>query len=76
MIGDFTMKTSRESMTPLEILKAIESLTEGEKETLAILADKKLSEELLKRRKDVLIEMEKGELLSENDLLGKHSKDV
>ncbi len=76
MIGDVTMKTSRESMTPLEILKAIESLTEGEKETLAILADKKLSEELLKRRKDVLIEMEKGELLSENGLLGKHSKNV
>jgi len=70
------MKTSRKSMTPLEILKAIERLTEGEKETLAILADRKLSEELLKRREDVLIEMRKGELLSENDLLGKHSEDV
>jgi predicted acyltransferase (DUF342 family) len=64
------MKTSRKSMTPLEILKAIENLTEGERETLAILADKKLSEELLKRRKDVLTEMKQGELLSENDLLG------
>ena len=64
------MKTSRKSMTPLEILKAIENLTEGEKETLAILADEKLSEELLKRRKDVLTEMKQGELLSENDLLG------
>jgi predicted acyltransferase (DUF342 family) len=64
------MKTSRKSMTPLEILKAIENLTEGEKETLAILADEKLSEELLKRRKDVLTEMKQGELLSEKDLLG------
>jgi hypothetical protein len=70
------MKATGKSMTPLEILRAIESLTEEERETLAILADKKLSEELLKRRKDVLAEMKKGQLLSEKDLLGKHSEDV
>ncbi len=70
------MKTPRKSMTPLEILKAIEKLTEEEKETLALLADKKLSGELLKRREDVLTEMRKGELLSENDLTGKHTEDV
>ena len=70
------MKASKKSMTPLEILSAIESLTEEERETLAILADKKLSEELLKRRKDVAVEMGKGELLSEGDLLAEHTKDV
>jgi len=70
------MKASKKAMTPLEILSAIESLTEEERETLAILADKKLSEELLKRRKDVAVEMGKGELLSEGDLLAEHTKDV
>jgi hypothetical protein len=55
-------------MTPFEILEAIRNLTEQEKETLAILADKGLSEELLKRRKDVIMEMQKGELIGEEDL--------
>jgi len=55
-------------MTPFEILQAIQNLTEEEKETLAILADKGLSEELLKRRKDVIMEMQKGELVGEKDL--------
>jgi hypothetical protein len=63
-------------MTPLEILRAIESLTEEERETLAILADKKLSEELLKRQKNLLTEMKRGKLLSEKDLLGKHGEDL
>ena len=53
------MKASKKSMTPLEILRAIESLTEEERETLAILADKKLTEELLKRRKEAALEMGK-----------------
>jgi hypothetical protein len=53
-------------MTPLEILKAIESLSEEERETLAILADRKLCEGLLKRRKEVALEMGKGALLSES----------
>jgi len=43
-------------------------LTEQEKETVAILANKELSDELLKRRKDVIPEMQKGELLREEDL--------
>jgi hypothetical protein len=55
-------------MTPFEILEAIRNLTEQGKETLAILADKGLSEELLKRRKDVIMEMQKGELIGEEDL--------
>ena len=62
------MNSQKKIMTPLEILKAIQDLTEKEKETLAILADKELSAELLKRRKDVIVEMQKGELISEEDL--------
>ena len=58
------MNTVRKTMTALEIFNAIENLTDSEKETLAILADEKLSEELMKRRRDVLIEMRKGELIS------------
>lgn len=63
------MKAATKSMTPLEIINAIEILPEDGKETLAILADKKLSEELLERRKDVVIEMKKGELISKEDIL-------
>ena len=63
------MKAAIKSMTPLEIINAIEILPEDGKETLSILADKKLSEELLERRKDVVIEMKKGELISEEDIL-------
>ena len=63
------MKAAAKSMTPLEILNAIEFLSEEERETLTILADKKLSEELLERRKDVVIAMKKGELISEEDIL-------
>ena len=62
------MKVQKKTMTPFEILKAIQNLTEEEKETLAILADKGLSEELLKRRKDVIMQMQKGELIGEKDL--------
>jgi len=62
------VKAQKKTMTPFEILKAIQNLTEEEKETLAILADKGLSEKLLKRRKDVIMEMQKGELIGEKDL--------
>jgi len=65
------MNTVRKTMTALEIFNAIENLTDSEKETLAILADEKLSEELMKRRRDALIEMRKGELISEKELFGK-----
>jgi hypothetical protein len=62
------VKAQKKTMTPFEILEAIRNLTEQEKETLAILADKGLSEKLLKRRKDVIMEMQKGELIGEEDL--------
>ena len=63
------MKAATKSMIPLEILNAIEFLSEEERETLTILADKKLSEELLERRKDVVVAMKKDELISEKDVL-------
>ncbi|MEE4359843.1 MAG: hypothetical protein V2I97_25455 [Desulfococcaceae bacterium] len=62
------MKISNPIITPFQILKAIENLTDAEKETLAIMADEKLSEELMKRRKETLLEMKRGELLSEDEL--------
>jgi len=62
------MRVARNIMTPLEILYAIESLSESDMEILAILADEKLSEELMKRRQEAFIEMRKGKLLSADDL--------
>jgi len=62
------MSIATKTMTPLEIFSAIESLTDAEKETLALLADEKLSEELMKRRREALVEMRKGELISEESL--------
>ena len=62
------MNRARKTMTPLEIFNAIESLTDAEKETLSMLADEKLSGELMKRRRDALIEMKKGELIKEEEL--------
>jgi len=64
--------TARMMLTPLEIFNAIESLPNGEKETLALLMDEKLSEELMRRRKDVLTEMRAGELLTDDELFKGH----
>ncbi len=62
------MDTARTMMTPLVIFNAIESLTDAEKETLFLLVDEKLSEELMKRRRDALAEMRRGELIGEDEL--------
>ncbi|MCF8120619.1 MAG: hypothetical protein K9L83_10460 [Deltaproteobacteria bacterium] len=62
------MKAQKNTQTPLEILEAIRNLTEEEKATLSILADKALSDELLKRRQEVVEEMQQGELIGEKDL--------
>ncbi len=62
------MKAQKNIQTPLEILEAIRNLTEEEKETLSILADKALSDELLKRRKDIIEEMKQGELMGEEEI--------
>ncbi len=64
------MQISNSVITPFQILKAIEKLSDAEKETLAIMADEKLAEELMKRRKQAIFEMKKGELISEDELFG------
>ncbi len=65
------MATLTRHLTPIDLIRAIDRLSEAEKETLTILADKKLSAKILKRRKDALDEMRKGELLSEKELFAK-----
>ncbi|MEW6108882.1 MAG: hypothetical protein AB1632_06925 [Nitrospirota bacterium] len=65
------MATLTRHLTPIDLIRAIDRLSEAEKETLAILADKKLSAKILKRRKDALDEMRKGELISEKDIFAK-----
>ncbi|MDY6863681.1 MAG: hypothetical protein SV062_11940 [Thermodesulfobacteriota bacterium] len=62
------MKLSKKTMTPIEIIKAIENLAPEEKETLSILADKELSNELIKRRKQALKEIKNGELIIDKGL--------
>lgn len=66
------MATLTRHLTPIDLIRAIDRLSEAEKETLAILADKKLSAKILKRRKDALDEMRNGELLSEKELFAKN----
>ena len=65
------MATATKHLTPLKLIRAIELLTDDERETLALLADKKLTEEILDRRKSALAEMKKGTLLSEEELFKK-----
>ncbi|MBI4824696.1 MAG: hypothetical protein HY805_10805 [Nitrospirae bacterium] len=65
------MGTAVKHLTPLELIRAIELLTDAEKETLAILADKELSEEILRRRRDALDEMKSGQLLGVDELFKK-----
>jgi hypothetical protein len=57
--GCSVMRLSAKKISALKIIKAVESLSEDEKETLAILADRKLSGELLKRRKGAYRELKK-----------------
>ncbi len=51
------METIVKHLTPLELIRAIDELTDGEKENLALLADEKIAEEILERKKSVLKEM-------------------
>ncbi|MEW6187287.1 MAG: hypothetical protein AB1585_16255 [Thermodesulfobacteriota bacterium] len=62
------MSLIAKNLSALKIIRAVESFSEDEKETLAILADKKLSEELLKRRKEAYRELNKRKLLSLKEL--------
>ncbi|MSS72126.1 MAG: hypothetical protein EXS64_11635 [Candidatus Latescibacteria bacterium] len=60
--------TKTKKMTPAQIIASIERLSEADRETLAILADKRLSQEILRRRRMALDEFEKGTLLTERQL--------
>jgi len=51
-----------------QLAKAIEKLTPGELETLAILLDPELKQELLERRELAQKEMAEGELLTVEEL--------
>jgi len=62
------MQRSENIITPLRIIEAIRSLTDGERETLALLADKELAEELTERRKAALTEIKNGTLIDETEL--------
>lgn len=66
------MATLTKHLTPIDLIRAIDRLSEAEKETLSILADKKLSAKILRRRKDALDEMRNEELLSEKELFAKN----
>ncbi len=65
------MGTASKHLTPLELILAIDQLSSAEKETLTLLADEKLSKELLARRKEGLDAMKTGQLLSEDELFDK-----
>lgn len=62
------MEISKSLVTPFQIIEAIKNLNDAERETLAILADEKLSEQLMQRRKQALFEMKNGTLISEEAL--------
>ena len=65
------MATMTKHLTPIALIRAIDKLTDEERETLAILADKKLSATILRRRKEALGEMRRGKLLAGDEIFGK-----
>ncbi len=59
---------SVDRLMPIEIYRGIRNLTEGELETLLLLLDSELTEELLVRREESQIFLMEGGLLSEEDV--------
>jgi len=55
-------------LMPIEIYRGIRNLTEGELETLLLLLDSELTEEILVRREESKICLIGGGLLSEEDI--------
>ena len=55
-------------LVPIEIYRGIRNLTEGELETLLLLLDSELTEEILVRREESTIFLMSGGLLSESDV--------
>ena len=62
------MGVTTQKMSPVEIIRSIESLTSEELETLLIMADKKLAGELIIRREEAREELEQGKLMSKNEV--------
>ena len=55
-------------LMPIEIYRGIRNLTEGELETLLLLLDSELTEEILVRREESKLCLIAGGLLSEEDI--------
>ena len=55
-------------LMPIELYRGIRNLTEGELETLLLLLDSELTEEILVRREESKIFLMGGGLLSEEDV--------
>ena len=55
-------------LMPIEIYRGIRNLTEGELETLLLLLDSELTEEILVRREESKLCLIEGGLLSEEDI--------
>lgn len=62
------MEAEVEHVTPMEIYKGIKELSEGELETLLLLLDSELTEEILIRREESKMGLKEKELLTEEEL--------
>ena len=57
-----------EHMTPMEIYKGVKGLSDGEIETLLLLLDPELTQEILIRREESKTELKEKGLLTEEEL--------
>lgn len=62
------MEAKVEHMTPIEIYKGVKELSDGELETLLLLLDPELAEEILIRREESKTELREERLLTEEEL--------
>lgn len=62
------MEAEVEHRTPMEIYKRIKELSEGELETLLLLLDSELTEEILIRREESKMGLKEKGLLTEEEL--------
>jgi hypothetical protein len=59
-------------LMPIEIYRGVRNLTEGELDTLLLLLDSELTEEILVRREESKIFLMEDRLLSEDDIFNDH----
>jgi len=62
------MEAKAERMTPIEIYKGVKELSDGELETLLLLLEPELTEEILIRREKSKTELREKRLLTEEEL--------